>query len=58
MEEIKQNDLCKVNAGGVDIKLDINELIRQLNPYEIGKEFGKTVVYPYIWVPIKNMFNK
>lgn len=55
MKELNQNELYEVNGGEID--LDVNELVRQLNPYNIGKEFGRSVLYPYVWKPIKGLFN-
>lgn len=56
MQELSSNEMYEINGGKITV--DINELVRQLNPYEIGKSFGRNVVHPYVWTPAKNLYNK
>ncbi len=55
MEQLNVNELYEVNGG--EIHLDVNALIEVINPYSIGLDFGRNVVYPYIWVPLVNFFS-
>jgi len=55
MRELSKDQLMEIEGGGIN--LDVNELVRQMNPYHIGQEFGRSVVYPYVWKPLKKLFS-
>ncbi|MGH4051555.1 MAG: hypothetical protein ACREVX_09410 [Clostridium sp.] len=47
-----ENDKLE-NINGGDISLDLGTI----SPWEIGKEFGEHVIYPYVYKPVKNWWN-
>lgn len=48
-------ELAEVNGGGIDV--DVNELVRQLNPMQWAYDFGHDVIYPFLWKPLKGLFS-
>jgi hypothetical protein len=55
MEQLVEKDLMQVNGG--EINVDFNKLVDQINPMKWFYDFGHDVVYPYIYKPIKGLFN-
>lgn len=51
---LTNEELDIVNGGGVDIKIDFGKV----SPWEWGNQFGRDVLYPYIWKPISRLWRK
>lgn len=50
--ELTMEEKQIVNGGGIDIKVDLGKV----SPWEWGNQFGRDVLYPYIWKPISRLW--
>ena len=53
MEELSKTELMEIEGGDTTVW----DFLNNLNPAQWFYDFGHDVVYPYVYKPIKDLFN-